>query len=190
MALKRIFKKHRGKIISTLLFVMLIGYMFASEPKYVGYKPDQPINFSHKIHSNELQIDCQFCHVGVEKGKHAVIPDTATCIKCHQNVASDSVDIQYLRQAYKEGTPIRWTKVYDLPDHVRFTHMPHVSIGLDCKECHGDVAMMDKVEVTAPFNMGWCVGCHRQKTEELKLQELPPGSNVSVHLAECGICHY
>lgn len=29
---------------------------------YKGYKPDQPIHFSHRIHAGENKIDCQLCH--------------------------------------------------------------------------------------------------------------------------------
>ena len=190
MALGRILKKHGGKL--TFLAILLGGtaYIFASQPKYVGYKPDQPIAFSHKIHAGELQLDCRFCHTGVEKGAQALVPDSATCMKCHQTVAPDSLHIQFLRKSFALGQPLRWRRVHDLPDHVRFSHKPHIARGLTCQECHGAVEKMEKVEVVAPFNMGWCVNCHRAKTEELKLQDRKPGNNVSVALTDCGVCHY
>ena len=34
---------------------------------YKGYKPEQPIYFSHKIHSGENKIDCQLCHSSFNK---------------------------------------------------------------------------------------------------------------------------
>ncbi|MGL4596945.1 MAG: c-type cytochrome [Bacteroidia bacterium] len=37
--------------------------------KWVGYKPEQPINFSHKIHAGDNGIDCQYCHSTAEKSK-------------------------------------------------------------------------------------------------------------------------
>ncbi|MBL7826519.1 MAG: c-type cytochrome, partial [Saprospiraceae bacterium] len=39
-----------------------------------GYQPDQPINFSHKIHAGDNKIDCQYCHDTARRSKHASIP--------------------------------------------------------------------------------------------------------------------
>lgn len=187
IVLFRIINKHGFKILSIFLLFGFAFYLFGgSDPKYVGYAPDQPIPFSHKIHAGELEISCQFCHTGVEQSQHATVPDTATCMRCHEYVAGDSKDIQYLRKTFELGIPIRWKKVHDLPDHVRFSHQPHIARGLDCATCHGAVETMEKVEVVAPFNMGWCVNCHRENTT----QETKPGNNVAVQLTDCSVCHY
>lgn len=182
----RILKKHGLKFVPILALVGAVYYFYGVNPKYQGYAPDQPIPFSHKIHAGEMQIDCQFCHSAAERSANAGVPDTATCMKCHSQIASDSPDIQYLRQTYAQGIPLRWNKVHDLPDHARFSHKAHVARGFDCTQCHGDVAAMDKVEVHAEFNMGWCVNCHKQYTE----QEHPPGNNRSVAITDCSTCHY
>ena len=39
-----------------------------------GYAPEQPVDFSHQMHANELEIDCQYCHSGAEKSRAAGIP--------------------------------------------------------------------------------------------------------------------
>ena len=104
-------------------------------------------------------MDCQFCHATVERSPQASLPDMATCMRCHQEVASDSPDIQYLRSLYARGEPVAWVKVHDLPDHARFSHQAHVNKGVDCSQCHGNIGAMEKVEIQAPFNMGWCVNC-------------------------------
>ncbi len=188
MVLFRILSKHGFKLLPPLLSAILIYWIWVVPPKYQGYMPDQPISFSHKIHAGELKMECQFCHSTVERSAHASIPDTATCIKCHQEVASDSQDIQYLRSSYEQGIPIRWNKVHDLPDHARFSHKPHIAKGLDCTVCHGSIEKMEKVSVQSAFNMGWCINCHRQYVAES--QSKPAGNNVSVHLTECSTCHY
>ena len=185
-ALLRIAKKHGVKIALLFLIVGGVSFMIGADQKYVGYSPDQPIPFSHKIHAGELGVNCQYCHVGVERSMHATVPDTATCMKCHEFVASDSPHIQYLRQSYKLGEPIRWLKVHDLPDHVKFSHKPHIAKGFDCSQCHGKVETMEKVALQAPFTMGWCVNCHRDYTE----QKDKPGNNHTVQITECGTCHY
>ena len=192
MAFKRILKKHGFKLVLPLLGVALVYWVWIVPPKYKGYAPDQPIPFSHKIHAGELGMDCQFCHSTVERSASASVPDLNTCMKCHQEVASDSKDIQFLRNSYKQGIPIRWNKVHDLPDHARFSHKPHIAKGLNCATCHGAVAEMDKIKVNTDFNMGWCVNCHRQYSTESQKDAYQNGigNNKSVHLTECSTCHY
>ncbi len=187
-ALVTVVRKHSIKLFLIFASLGLIYWIYVIDPKYTGYAADQPIPFSHKIHAGELQMDCQFCHVAVERGPHATVPDTNTCMRCHEYVAGDSAYIQYLRSNYAAGQPTRWLKVHDLPDHVRFSHKPHVAAGFDCQTCHGDVAEMDKIEVVTGFNMGWCVNCHRENMH--LVQDEKPGNNVTVHLAECSTCHY
>ena len=85
-----------------------------------------------------------------------------------------------------ETSPIVWNKVHNLPDHVYFNHSQHVVVGgLDCKQCHGDMAKMNetakvqphealnkiqenidsKIKFTKPtLTMGWCIECHEQSS--------------------------
>ena len=188
MAFTRILKKHGLKLLAPMLGLALLYWIWIVPPKYQGYAPDQPIPFSHKIHAGELKMECQFCHSTVERSAQASVPDSATCMKCHQEVSPDSRDIQYLRSAYEQGIPIRWNKVHDLPDHAHFNHKVHIAQGIACADCHGAVQDMDKVQVHSAFNMGWCINCHRQYSQ--KLQSKTPGNNVSVRLTECSTCHY
>jgi hypothetical protein len=138
-------------------------------------KPPQPIKFPHNKHI-ALGIDCKFCHYYAEKSKYAGVPSVSTCLGCHRYVASvmNSPEVQKIFKYAEEGKPIPWVKVHDLPDFVRFTHKIHVNRGIDCKECHGDVAQMDTAQRVAPLTMGWCLDCHRKK-------------NAST---ECFACHY
>ena len=51
-----------------------------------GYKPEQPIKFSHKIHAGDNEIACQYCHNSVEKSRHAGIPTVNVCMNCHKGI--------------------------------------------------------------------------------------------------------
>ena len=51
-----------------------------------GYQPEQPIQFSHIIHACEHKIDCNYCHDGARRSKHAVIPAANTCMNCHKAI--------------------------------------------------------------------------------------------------------
>ena len=70
------------------LFVVIASFTITyfvsrAERDGVGYSPVQPINFSHKLHAGLMKIDCQYCHTGVEKSRHAMVPPLNTCMNCH-----------------------------------------------------------------------------------------------------------
>lgn len=68
-----------------------------------GYSPQQPINYSHRLHAGELQINCQFCHSAAEHSQHAGIPASEVCMKCHKIVTSSfEVLQQEMKQADQE----------------------------------------------------------------------------------------
>jgi len=76
-------------VVSFILFglVVLGAYTAASNSislgRQQGYAPEQPIKFSHATHAGVNKIECQYCHDGARRSKHAVIPATNTCINCH-----------------------------------------------------------------------------------------------------------
>ncbi len=74
-----------------------------------GYEPDQPIAFSHRLHSGELEIDCEYCHYGVRKSRHAGIPPANLCMNCHRLVSSsfDAVLEEEARALAEERDPQR-----------------------------------------------------------------------------------
>ncbi|MFZ9549414.1 MAG: c-type cytochrome [Bacteroidia bacterium] len=145
-----------------------------------GYKPEQPIKFSHKLHAGEHEIACQYCHSSVEKSKHAGIPSVNICMNCHKGIQKGpqygETEIAKIYKAAgfdpKSGKydtklqkPLEWIKVHNLPDHVYFNHSQHVVVGKqECTSCHGNLKEMTVAEQKAPLTMKWCIECHR-KTE-------------------------
>lgn len=134
-----------------------------------GYMPDQPLPFSHEQHVGQLKIQCQYCHSQVERSKSANIPSLSTCMNCHQQVATDKEPIKKLRDAFSEGKSIEWNRVHMLPDHVHFNHSAHVTKGVSCQTCHGEIEKMPKVYQYSDLSMGWCVNCHRQPENKAPL---------------------
>ena len=145
-----------------------------------GYAPDQPIAFSHELHVGTHKIQCQYCHNQVERSKSSNIPSLATCMNCHQQVAGKPGDeavaghkntdeIKKLRDAYNDGKSIEWVRVHMLPDHVQFNHQAHVTKGVSCQTCHGEIEKMPKVTQHSDLSMGWCVNCHRQPENKASL---------------------
>ncbi len=81
-----------------------------------GYQPIQPIAFSHKIHSGENKIDCQYCHSSAKHSKHSGIPSVNVCMNCHMAIAevAEGTEIEWNGQVYgKERPDGEIAKVYD-----------------------------------------------------------------------------
>jgi len=68
---------------------------------------------------------------------------------------------------------VRWTRVYTLPDFVRFAHKPHIHAGIECQRCHGPVQEMDRIVPVHEINMGFCLNCHFEKKARTDLLYLP-----------------
>lgn len=143
--------------------------------------PRQPIPFSHRFHSTDLQIDCWYCHIGTESSPTGVMPALEVCMGCHRIAGSGLPPVEELRGYWARGEQVPWKWVNKLPDHVQFSHQPHVRSGIDCTECHGPVEEMDRVYQWASLRMGWCLECHRQEpaetdvaTDYLLTERFPP----------------
>jgi len=80
--------------------------------------------------------------------------------------------------------PITWNRVYDMPDFVYFDHRAHVSVGVECSQCHGEVQSMLRVRHEKNLTMGFCVQCHRRASEEGV-----DGRDVEAS-TDCSTCHY
>ena len=79
---------------------------------------DQPVQFSHKHHVGGMGIDCRYCHTSVEESAFADIPPTKTCMNCHSQVWATAPILEPVRASFREGKPLQWTRVHDLPDFV------------------------------------------------------------------------
>jgi hypothetical protein len=131
-------------------------------PEHGAFEPvGQPIRFSHKHHVGDDGLDCRYCHTSVEKSSFAGLPSTTICLSCHSQLFVDSPALAPLHDSLRQNRPIAWTRVHDLPDFVYFEHGIHVSKGVACIECHGQVDQMPLTWRTASLEMQWCLQCHR-----------------------------
>ena len=162
-----------------------------------GYMPIQPIHYSHKIHSGDNQIECQYCHSSAKKSKHSGIPSLNVCMNCHENIADyngeEDLEKGYtkdfytneIKKLYKavgwdensqsytgDVEPVKWVRIHNLPDFVYFNHAQHVTVaGIDCQKCHGPVEEMEILYQHSPLTMGWCINCHRETNIKVKDNE-------------------
>jgi hypothetical protein len=133
-----------------------------------GQRPEQPVPFSHKHHVQGLGLQCQYCHVTVEKSSYAGIPPTKTCMNCHAQIWTNAQLLQPVRDSWATGQSLVWTKVHDLPDFAYFSHEIHVNKGLGCSTCHGRVDMMPLMFAQNTLQMEWCLDCHRNPAKNLR----------------------
>ena len=149
-------------LITILVSIALAGggyfLLFAA-----NQAPEQPIAFSHQLHAGTNQIDCAFCHRYARRSTVAGMPSVESCKGCHIIIAAQRPEVQKLMAFWNQQKPIPWVKVYDLPDHVYFSHKRHLLADIECRTCHGDVAGMDQVRLAVDLKMGWCLNCHRQR---------------------------
>ena len=128
---------------------------------YAGVARPQPVPFSHQHHVAGLGIDCRYCHTSVENSKFAGIPPTRTCMNCHSQIWTNAEMLEPVRESYRSGKSLVWTRVNDLPDFVYFDHSIHVNKGVGCNVCHGPVDRMPLMYNYASLQMEWCLECHR-----------------------------
>lgn len=167
-----------------LVSVVVTALVTPPNRRTVGFSPSQPLAFSHRQHAGDMHIACQYCHIGTGKTRHAGIPASSTCMNCHRLAAVDSLGVAHLRQLYEQRQPVSWKRIYRLPDYAYFAHDAHVSSGIDCESCHGEVAEMEVVRQVHPLSMGSCLDCHRHVQE--KVAGLSPGLIGSDN---CSACH-
>jgi len=148
--------------------VALVAYGVTPQALRIGYQPDQPVHYSHALHAGELGMDCRYCHSTVERAGEAAVPPAQTCMNCHSTVKKDSEELLPIRQAYGEGTAVKWTRVHDVPDYVYFNHEAHTNATIGCETCHGRIDQMVKVFQAEPLTMEWCVNCHRNPAPHLR----------------------
>lgn len=59
-----------------------------------GYEPEQPLAFSHRLHSGELETPCLYCHSGAEKSRNAGVPPLELCMNCHRTVTAPFMQVR------------------------------------------------------------------------------------------------
>ena len=148
-------------IVAALAFGL---YEIALSPWYTDQDVtrQQPVPFSHRHHAGELGIDCRYCHTSVEKSSFAGVPPTQTCMTCHSQIWTNASMLEPVRASYRDDTSLPWIRVNALPDFVYFDHSIHVSKGIGCTTCHGQIAEMALTERAGTLYMSWCLNCHRQ----------------------------
>ncbi|MDX1663978.1 MAG: hypothetical protein R3272_09300 [Candidatus Promineifilaceae bacterium] len=191
--------------IAAYLYTLGDGLTTASGPVL-----EQPVAFSHQVHAGGLGIDCRYCHDSVEESAFAGMPSTHTCMTCHSQVWTESPLLAPVRISWEYDVPIPWVRIHDLAESTHFNHAAHLSAGVGCEHCHGQVEEMQVTHAAESFTMEWCLECHRDPAPYLQpretvfdpLYERPPDQRAQGEelireneipldiLTDCSLCHY
>jgi hypothetical protein len=173
----------------------------------VGVARSQPVQFSHKHHVGDDGIDCRYCHTSVEQSSFAGIPSTKICMSCHTQIWAESPILEPVRESFRTGKSIEWTRVHNLPGFVYFDHSIHVHKGVGCTTCHGRVDQMPLMWRENTLYMEWCLECHRNPENFVRPREQvfnmdwqPPSDQIALgqklvqeykieSLTSCSVCH-
>jgi Cytochrome c7 and related cytochrome c len=164
-----------SRITIILAVVLVSGLLFAAaelqrSPYYSwrGVTRVQPVPFSHQHHVGGLGIDCRYCHTSVETSNFAGIPPTKTCMNCHAQIWTNAPMLEPVRESFRSGRSLVWTRVNSVPDYVYFDHSIHINKGVGCNDCHGPVDRMPLMYAANTLQMEFCLNCHRAPEKFLR----------------------
>jgi hypothetical protein len=89
-------------------------------------------------------------------------------MNCHAQIWTGAPMLEPVRESYRTGKSLVWTRANDLPDFVYFDHSIHINKGVGCYSCHGPVNKMPLMYNYASLQMEWCLNCHRAPEKFLR----------------------
>ena len=131
-------------LIIGLALGMVAGWVVF--PKVLYSKKNQPIDFNHKLHLEEVG-DCESCHFFREDGSFSGAPKLAQCIDCHSEQLGESDnEALFIDQYVAKNREVPWLIYARQPDCVFFSHAAHVhGAKMECETCHGDMARTESL---------------------------------------------
>lgn len=160
--------RHRWSLLT--LAVVSVAVVGVSAFVRGGPAVPQPVAFNHLKHTQELGLDCEFCHVSARTGAHSGLPEASTCSMCHSAPQGTSAEAARVTELLADGDPLWFNKLFRMPDHVYYTHRRHVAIAeLACERCHGGIAETERPPERAlvRIDMEYCIDCHRASEASL-----------------------
>lgn len=126
---------------------MILGWVVF--PKLLYSQKEQPINFNHVLHMEQVDEGCESCHYFREDGSFSGIPKLESCAECHEEVMGESEsEAVFVEQYVSKGIEVPWHVYAKQPACVFFSHAAHVKLaGMDCVSCHGHIGETEKSRV-------------------------------------------
>ena len=175
--------KIRGKLLFLAGVLAALGAGWAGFPRAIYSTRPQPVDFSHKVHSEKAAMQCEDCHAFRADGTYAGIPALEKCAGCHAApMGTTAAEKAFIDQYVTPNREPQWTPYARQPETVYFSHVTHVKLGkMKCEECHGaqgasehlGPAQVDRVSgySRGTQSMDGCVECHYKRGLEYSCME-------------------
>ena len=160
----------RKWIAALPVFLVLVAtacwWTSQGEPSEVARSP-----FPHAVHVEDQGMDCALCHESAESDDAAGMPTLDACVLCHEFLDEAKPEERRLSTLYAGVEGVIPGRGVALADEVIFSHASHAAAGLDCAECHGELAELDHRPIAR--DMASCVTCHDSRSVD----------------GQCSVCH-
>ena len=173
----------RGKILFLAGAVTALAAGWNGFPRIIYKTLAQPVDFSHKIHTEQAGQSCEDCHAFRADGSFAGIPKLEKCAACHAAaMGTSAAEKDFIDRYVTPGREPEWRSYARQPENVYFSHSVHVkTAGVKCERCHGNIGTSAKLPAyevdrvsgyshdiwgTAGrpgMTMDDCIACHRQR---------------------------
>jgi len=164
---------------------MVLGWVIF--PQLLYSEKQQPFNFNHAMHVEEVDDGCQSCHFFRDDGSFSGVPKLTQCIDCHEEPMGESEDeATFVEQYVLKEREVPWLVYSRQPDCVFFSHAAHV-IGaeMDCAACHGHIGESTE---TRPYEYNRITGYSRDIWGN-NIAGIKKNSWDRMKMDDCAKCH-
>ncbi|MBA2881965.1 hypothetical protein HNR65_002299 [Desulfosalsimonas propionicica] len=110
-------------------------------PKLLYSTKQQPIDFNHQVHLEQMGGQCNACHFFREDGSFSGSPTLEECKSCHMYPMTGNENEQkFIDEYVNQDKEVPWLIYAEQPPCVFFSHAAHVrGADMQCATCHGDI---------------------------------------------------
>ena len=151
-----------------------LGSSSRASPRTRATLPRSPSSTPTRSTPGALQIPCQYCHYGAERGRYAGIPPASICLNCHRRCCPTTRRSRKVKRGGRAGAADR---VGPGPQPARLRLLqpqrPREGRRSPARPATGPVESMGRVAQFAPLTMGLCLDCHRKGTASARARHRP-----------------
>jgi len=149
------------------------------------------ITFSHMLHIDDAEIECENCHEGIESARTLdtrYLPTMDVCSDCHEVDEDDNCGMCHAN----ENDPLSYSD-FQPTSGLNFSHKFHTNAFSDnCTDCHDYFPSEDSQSPPTAWKKGDCLACHSvNKPRSHAIGWLPVhGLGLANFSSEkCSTCH-